>query len=71
MNPKLFLWLITAILLVSIHRAEAQQPQKTPRIGYLTILAGPSDRDAAFRRGLNDEGFRERQNVAIRAERKV
>lgn len=34
MNPKLF-WLITALLLVPFHRAEAQQPAKIPRIGFL------------------------------------
>ena len=36
MNPKLFLWLLTAILLVPLDRAEAQQPKKkVPRIGFL------------------------------------
>jgi hypothetical protein len=39
------------IVLAEAHLAEAQQHKKIPRIGYLTVLAGPSDRDAAFRQG--------------------
>src|SRR6478672_12212382 len=63
MNPKLF-WLITAILLVSIHRAEAQRPTKQmARIGYLasTGSAAPD----AFRRGLRDLGYVEGRNIAF------
>ena len=66
MNLKLF-WLITAILLASIHPAEAQQPEKIPRIGYL--LAGfpssTSDQVAAFRHGLRKLGYEEGKNVTI------
>ena len=36
--------------------AEAQQPKKIPRIGYLTVRSGPSDRDEAFRQGLRELG---------------
>src|SRR4029079_419621 len=61
MNRKLF-WLFTAILLVSIHRAEAQQPGKIPRIGFL-LSAGefPSQ---AFRQALRNFGYVEGKNVA-------
>jgi putative tryptophan/tyrosine transport system substrate-binding protein len=66
MNPKFF-WLITAILLASIHPAEAQQPAKIPGIGYL--LAGfpssTSDQVAAFRHGLRKLGYEEGKNVTI------
>ena len=52
--------------------ARAQQPAM-PVIGFLSPLSETQAtlQLVAFRRGLNDEGFRERQNVAIRAERKV
>jgi putative ABC transport system substrate-binding protein len=66
MNPKLF-WLLTAILLVSIHRAEAQQPGKVPRIGYLSG-ASPSTSPArreAFGQGLIELGYVEGKNVVI------
>jgi len=65
MNPKLFLWLLTAILLVSIHRAGAQQPKKIPHIGFLTQapLAGPNIE--AFRQGLRERGYFEGKNIVI------
>ena len=52
--------------------AGAQQPTM-PVIEFLSPLSETQAtlQLVAFRRGLNDEGFRERQNVAIRAERKV
>jgi len=62
MNPTVF-WLITAILLVLTHRAEAQQPKKVPRIGILKTGV-PSDINvAAFRQGLRDLGYIEGQNI--------
>ena len=66
MNPKLF-WLLTATLLLSIHRAEAQQPGKIPRIGYLSG-ASPSTSPArreAFAQGLIELGYVEGKNVVI------
>ena len=67
MNPKLF-WLITAILLVFIPSAEAQQPKEIPRIGY---VSGTGDRSnpgpyvEALRRGLRDLGYVEGKNIVI------
>ena len=70
---KLF-WLLTAILLVSIHRAEAQEPFNTQRsaklyrIGVLGNVRAPS-REAsqwsAFRQGLIERGWIEGRNVVI------
>jgi putative tryptophan/tyrosine transport system substrate-binding protein len=63
---KLF-WLLTAILLVSVHRADAQQPKKVPRIGYLSAFT-PSAGGAlldAFREGLREFGYFEGQNIFI------
>jgi ABC-type uncharacterized transport system substrate-binding protein len=65
MNPKLF-WLITAIFFVSIHRAEAQQRNKVPRIGYLSASdpATESTRSEAIRLALRELGYIEGQNIA-------
>ena len=64
MNPKLF-WLITAILLVSFHRAEAQQAKK-PRPTSVGVLgdAAPSGL-FAFRQALRERGWVEGQNASI------
>jgi len=66
MNPKFF-WLITAILLVLIHHAEAQQPAKIPRIGYLAGITrtAQSARIEAFRQGLRELGYMEGKNIII------
>jgi len=65
MNPKLF-WLITAILLVSLHRAEAQQPKKIPRIG---VVSGGAQTFTptldGLRRGLGDLGYFDGKNIII------
>jgi putative ABC transport system substrate-binding protein len=60
---KKVFWLLTATLLISIPLAEAQQPKKVPRIGYLasTGSAAPD----AFRRGLRDLGYLEGTNIAF------
>jgi putative tryptophan/tyrosine transport system substrate-binding protein len=47
--------------------AEAQQPTKIPRIGYL-VAGYPSDilaRTDAFRQGLRDLGYEEGKNIFI------
>jgi len=64
MNPKPFLWLLTAILLVAFQHAAAQQPAKQmARIGYLAST-GSAVPDA-FRRGLRDLGYVEGRNIAF------
>jgi putative ABC transport system substrate-binding protein len=66
MNPKPLLWLLTVILLVSFHHAEAQQPRNVPRIGYLTLGApSPSANQEAFRDGLRQLGYLEGQNIQV------
>ncbi|SRR6266542_1144962 len=67
MNRKL-LWLLTVFLLGSIHPAEAQQPGKIPRIGYLhpgSAATVSAARMEAFRQGLRDLGYFEGKNIAI------
>ena len=48
-------------------RAEAQQPTKFPRIGYLTGATpdGQSARIEAFRQGLRELGYVEGKNIII------
>ena len=67
MNPKLF-WLITAIVLVSIQSAEAQQSRKSlPRIGFLSgaSFGSTQDRIEAFRQALGTLGYVEGTNLLI------
>src|SRR5689334_11053211 len=65
MNPKLF-WLITAILLALIHPAEAQQPKKLPRIGFLTGTSlSQNARNETFRQTLRELGYVEGKNIII------
>ena len=66
MNRKL-LWLITAILLVLSHRAEAQQSKKVPLIGYLSLddAATDSARAEGIRLALRELGYIEGQNLVF------
>jgi putative ABC transport system substrate-binding protein len=47
--------------------AEAQQPKKVPRIGYLTAasLAAIAERTEAFQQGLRELGYVEGKNIVI------
>ena len=64
MNPKFF-WLITAIVLVSISRAEAQQPKKIPRVGFLGYTTGNPARFGAFQQGMRELGYVDGKNILI------
>ena len=61
----------TAILLLATfvfvwsHPADAQQPTKVPRIGYLASGGPDSPNFAAFRRGLLDLGYIEEKNILV------
>ena len=65
---KTFLFLLLAtIFLTTAFLAQAQQPKKIPRIGYLSPFdpATESTRAAAIRQGLRDLGYIEGQNIVI------
>jgi putative ABC transport system substrate-binding protein len=67
MRKKVFAFLVTMVMLASIHLAEAQQPKKVPRIGYLGGTS-PSVNSAlieAFRQGLRELGYVEGKNIVI------
>ena len=59
--------LVAVVLLALGVTAEAQQPKKVPRIGYLSArdAASESTRSEAIRLALRDLGYIEGQNIAI------
>jgi putative ABC transport system substrate-binding protein len=67
MNRKVFGLVFSAMLLALCVCADAQQPAKMPRIGYLTgtSLSVASARTDAFRQGLRDAGYIEGKNIVI------
>ena len=58
---------LCALLFALSVPAEAQQPTKIPRIGYLSgsSLAAAAARVAAFQHGLRDLGYVEGKNIVI------
>jgi putative tryptophan/tyrosine transport system substrate-binding protein len=76
MPAKILLLALAALVLPNTQLAEAQQPKKVPRLGYLSSqdLATESARSEGIRLALRERGFIEGQNIAIEyryAERKV
>ena len=67
MKNKIITLALSAMLLALCVTAEAQQPKKVPRIGYLsnTDPAGESTRSEAIRLALRELGYIEGQNIAI------
>jgi ABC-type uncharacterized transport system substrate-binding protein len=61
MKKKFLLFLVTIFFLALVDLAQAQQPKKVPRIGYLSSSA----RSEAIRLGLRELGYIEGQNIAI------
>jgi len=61
------LFAIVVPLTVCAARAEAQQPTKVPRIGFLAnvSLTAISSRTEAFRQGLRELGYVEGKNIVI------
>src|SRR5262249_35254506 len=59
--------LVAVVLLAVGVTAEAQQPTKVPRIGYLSVSSpsAMSTRTEAFRQGLRELGYVEGENIVI------
>jgi putative tryptophan/tyrosine transport system substrate-binding protein len=55
----------SALLLLPVHCAFAQQPKKTPRIGVLRPGLAAAPNYEAFRQGLRELGYVEDQNVVL------
>ena len=41
MKAKILVYALPALILATIHLAEAQQPKKIPRIGYVSVSGDP------------------------------
>ena len=59
--------LVVVVSLAVAVIAEAQQPQKVPRIGFLATVSPStiSDRVEAFRQGLRELGYVEGKNIVV------
>ena len=58
---------VGALLIALCFPAQAQQPTKVPRIGYLLVvsLSANADRNEGFRQGLRELGYVEGKNIFI------
>jgi putative ABC transport system substrate-binding protein len=67
MSKKILLWLLATVFLTTPALAEAQQPAKIPRIGYVdgVPLSVNAARIEAFRRGLRELSYVEGKNIVV------
>jgi putative tryptophan/tyrosine transport system substrate-binding protein len=67
MNQKIFVLALGAMLFALCVTAEAQQPGKVSRIGFLSTLSfsAMADRIETFRQGLRELGYVEGKNIVI------
>jgi putative tryptophan/tyrosine transport system substrate-binding protein len=67
MRKKIFFSVVATFILLSFDIADAQQPAKIPRIGFLSAAsrAANSARVEAFRQGLRELGYEEGKNIVI------
>ena len=67
MNRRTAIRRLATFFLTTASLAQAQQPKKVPRIGYLSIFdpATESTRADAIRLALRERGYIEGQNIAI------
>src|SRR5262245_12592069 len=65
MRAKILVYALPVLILAAIHLAEAQQPTKVPRIGYLGLSDPSSPAFQSFQQGLRGVGYIEGQNVLI------
>jgi ABC-type uncharacterized transport system substrate-binding protein len=67
-SGNILIWLLTTVLLNTASPAEAQQPKKVPRLGWLSH-ASPNpellSRIETFRQGLKALGYEDEKNIAI------
>jgi putative tryptophan/tyrosine transport system substrate-binding protein len=67
MRAKILVYALLAFILGTIHVAQAQQPKKVPRIGFLgfTSLSAIAARIEAFQQGLHEFGYVEGKNIVV------
>jgi putative tryptophan/tyrosine transport system substrate-binding protein len=64
-SKRIFCLALSALLFALSWSAEAQQPKKVPRIGYLSFRASAGPGEKAFLQGLQDLGYVEGKTIAI------
>ena len=68
MNSIVVRLVAAGLLLATAAAAEAQQPAKVYRVGFVSVeLASPSPQFDAFRQGLGELGYAEGKNVVLEA----
>src|SRR5918996_2692190 len=65
MPGKIFIWLLTTFLLITVLPAQAQQPTKIPRVGVLFIGGRDQPHLEAFKQGLREHGYTEGKNIVL------
>ena len=65
MKRKFLVWILATFHLISVFSVGAQQPEKTPRIGYLNIGSEVGQVPESFLQGLRDLGYVEGKNIII------
>lgn len=68
MKAKILVYALLALILATIHLAEAQRPGKVYRVGFLDFRSRSTTTDARFvalRQGLRELGYVEGQNLVI------
>src|SRR4030095_4388313 len=67
MKKRITLWLLATLFLANVSLADAQQPAKVFRIGFLDVstASGSAVLVNAFRQQLSKLGWIEGQNIAI------
>jgi ABC-type uncharacterized transport system substrate-binding protein len=65
MMKRITVLALCAMLFALCSSAEAQQPTKVPRIGFISVRSGIESREEAFRQGLRELGYVEGENIAI------
>src|SRR6266436_4437515 len=68
MIKQVFVWVLATVFLTTVFPVEAQQPQKVPRIGFLSGSGDPNTPGLqleAFRRGLQELGYIEGKNILV------
>lgn len=68
MKEKILVSVVGTFILASVYLAEAQQPAKIPRIGFISSMGAPGTPSPlfdAFRQGLRDLGYVDGKNIVI------
>jgi putative tryptophan/tyrosine transport system substrate-binding protein len=68
MSRNMIVFVLCILILASTHLADAQQPTKIPRIGYVSGSGDPKTPGPlveGFRRGLRDLGYTEGKNILV------